>query len=66
MEAKFYKNKVIFMLTDDAFYKEIPENQDKKTLKKIKHPLKHMDTTSFTTKRNGFFDRFCLPKIHKS
>ena len=75
MDAEFYKNKVMSMLTDEEFYKEISENQDKKTMQKVKYLIqKHSDTTSFTKKEKDFLTDFDfresvfygLPKIHKS
>jgi hypothetical protein len=50
---------IIFMLTDDEFYKEISKYQDKKAMQKIKHLLlEYMDTTSFTKKETEFLTDF--------
>jgi hypothetical protein len=75
MDAEFYKNKVTHMLTNDEFYKEILQNEDKKTMQKVKNLLKHhKDTTLLTKKETTFLTDFefkesvfyGLPKIHKS
>lgn len=73
MDSDFYKSKILDMLNNDEFYSEINENQDKKTLQKIrkltqKYPSaltkKEEDfITNFDSKESSFYG---LPKVHKS
>ncbi|XP_062579478.1 uncharacterized protein LOC134241451 [Saccostrea cucullata] len=63
------------MLSNTEYYEEIPNNNDKKTMQKIKNLLKrHKTTSSLTEKEEDFLTNYeysesifyGLPKIHKS
>lgn len=70
MDANFYENKITQMLSNGKFYEEISENQDRRTMQKVKKS----STTTQTDKETLFLTDFeysesvfyGLPKIHKS
>lgn len=75
MDAEYYKHKILEMLDNNEFYCEIAENNDKKTIQKVKRLLKdHQTSSDITTKEADFLTDFDfresvfygLPKIHKS
>ena len=73
MDRDYYETKIMEMLLNPKFYSEMSENQDKKTMQKIKRLLlKHSSVlteketdfvTNFDNKESCFYG---LPKIHKS
>lgn len=75
MDANYYENKITQMLSNGEFYEEIPENQDRRTMQKVKNLLlQHKEISSVTDKEALFLTDFeyrgsvfyGLPKIHES
>lgn len=59
MDANYYENKITQMLSNEEFYKEIPENQDRRTMQKVKTLLlQHKDTSPVTDKET--LQRKCI------
>ena len=74
MNKEFYNKKITEMLENDEYYITIENNEDKKTMTKIKRIInKHNKTTQLTTKEIDYLTNFeykqsnfyGLPKIHK-
>ena len=73
MNKDFYETKIMNMLSSSEYYVEMTENQDKKTMQKIKKLL-HKHSSTLTQKEEDFVTHFDyvesvfygLPKIHKS
>ena len=73
MDSDYYKEKIMHMLNDRDFYKHIPHNIDKTTIRKIKETLNHYQDC-FTKKEISYLTNFeyktslfyGLPKVHKS
>ena len=78
MDSYFYKEHIINMLSNTVYYKEIEDNDDKKTMQKIKK--KYVKTTQnniqfnrLTDKEEDYLTKFefresnfyGLPKVHK-
>ena len=73
MDVQYYKKLVLDQLEDSTFYKEIPENDDQKVLKKISKLVDEQGRNltkdekdfllKFECKTSNFYG---LPKIHKS
>lgn len=75
MDSGFYKDHIMKMLSNVDYYQEIPTNDDKKTMQKIKNLLKRHKTTSCLTEKEEDYltdyeykesNFYGLPKIHKS
>ena len=72
MNTDFYKRKLLAMLNDVEYYKQIPDNGSQITLSKIRNLLK--ENNKLTKQENDFLVKFewktslfyGLPKIHKS
>ncbi len=73
MNTEFYKQKIMDLLGDTSFYKQIPDNVDSITMKRIRSLVKDHSTeltekeqqylTVFEVKTSNFYG---LPKVHKS
>lgn len=75
MDSGFYKDHIMKMLSNVDYYQEIPTNDDKKTMQKIKSLLKRHKTTSCLTEKEEDYltdyeykecNFYGLPKIYKS
>ncbi|CAG2205048.1 unnamed protein product [Mytilus edulis] len=73
MDTNFYKEKVMEQLNDEEYYKQITNNPDKATKKRLKKLIKDYDQCltekeiaylcDFDPKESNFYG---LPKVHKS
>ncbi|CAG2236124.1 unnamed protein product [Mytilus edulis] len=73
MDTDFYKEKVLEQLNDEEYYKQITNNPDKATKKRLKKLIKDYDQCltekeiaylcDFDPKESNFYG---LPKVHKS
>ena len=74
LNKNFYREKVLNMLNDNTFYKEINGNRDAKTMQKVKNITIAHFSDKITNKEKDFLTNFQyresqfygLPKIHKS
>lgn len=73
MNKAYYEVKILDMLNDPEYYKHVEENQEKKTLSKIKQFVNE-NLSNITTKERDYLINFDaresqfygLPKVHKS
>lgn len=73
MNKAYYEVKILDMLNDPEYYKQVEENQEKKTLSKIKQFVNE-NLSNITTKERDYLINFDaresqfygLPKVHKS
>ncbi|CAG2208988.1 unnamed protein product [Mytilus edulis] len=73
MDTDFYKEKVLEQLNDEEYYKQVTNNPDKATKKRLKKLIKDYDQCltekeiaylcDFDPKESNFYG---LPKVHKS